>query len=223
MASIQLCGHETSIIDEHEGHYVCTQCGLVMSPYFIGGHKSYNEILSENDSWHREARDILDRINISVNISICDQVIRYFNAHFERKNRESLIFSIYKVLNDQIGVCLSLHELCNICGVDKSKVYNKQKINQNVSIDKTILVEKYCKMLGLTFKTTSLIKEELDKQRPSGHTPSTIIAGTIYSVCKKLKEKVTVKKVSQITSVSQISIQRFYKYDSTSRRKISIW
>lgn len=213
MASFQLCGHETQVLSE--GSYVCALCGLVMSPYYEVK-EFHNEILAAKDSWYKEAHDILDRLNISC-AGTCALVIQYLNEHFKQKNKESLLFSIYKVLNDQVGVCLSLHELCNICGINKSKVYEKQQINQNVSVDKTILAEKYCVMLGLNFKTTSLIKDKLSKHKLSGHTPLTVIAGTIYSVCKGLKHKITVKKVSQITSVSQISIQRFIKYDSTQR------
>lgn len=217
MATIQLCNHEDTVLDVHEGHYACTLCGLVMSPYFTVRNDEFrHERRANPDIWHKEACDILDRINFPV--SYCDKVIRYFNSHFERKDRESLIFSIYKVLNDQFGVCLSLHEICNICGMDKSKVSDKQKVNENVPIDKTILVEKYCAQLELPFKTTSLIKEELLKKSLSGHTPLTVIAGTIYQVCKRLNLKITIKKVALATSVSQISIQRFCKYDNTSRR-----
>jgi len=216
MGSFRTCGHETQVLDQHEGQYVCVSCGLVTSPYFTEDYKFHNEILSEGDIWFKEVRDILDRVNVTSS-SICDEVIQYLNTHFERKSKESLLFSVYKVLNDQVGICLSLHELCNICAVSKSKVYEKQKVNQNVTVDKTILVEKYCAMLNLTYKTTSLIKEKLSKHRLSGHTPLTIIAGTIYLVCKSLKEKITVKKVSQVTSVSQISIRRFIKYDSSQR------
>lgn len=216
MASIQLCGHETTVLDEHEGHYVCTLCGLVISPYFTTrGNEFHHEIRSAN-IWHKEACDILDRINIPV--FYCDEIIRYLNVHFEKKNRESLMFAIYKVLNDQLGMCLSLHELCNASGINKSKVYEKQIINENVLIDKTILAEKYCMLLGLPFKTTSLVKEELCKKSISGHAPSTIIAGTIYQVCKKLKLKIPIKKVASATTVSQISIQRFCKHDNSSRR-----
>jgi len=216
MASISTCSHENTVLDVHEGHYVCSLCGLVTSPYFTTKQDEFHNEIGVGDIWYKEACDILDRINIPV--SYCEKVIRYLNSHFEKKDRESLIFSIYKVVNDQFGVCLSLHELCNTCGINKTKVCCKQKVNENVSIDKITLVEKYYTLLGLSYQTTSLIKEELSNKSLSGHAPLTIIAGTIYQVCKRLKLKITVKKVASATSISQISIQRFCKYDNSPRR-----
>ena len=112
-------------------------------------------------------------------------------------------------------------DLARAMGLDMPKIYARQKkTKEHVNLDNAALAEKYCVALGLDFDAISLIKERLKANAATGHTPSTIIAGTIYTVGKERKLKLPIKKISQATSVSCISIQRFANVFSQ-RRKVS--
>ena len=124
------------------------------------------------------------------------------------KSLEKLLFSTYKVLNG-MNVNISLHDLSLSTGVSLSKIYSEQRSNENVCIDLIPIAERYCSALNIDFQTTTLIKDILIQPHESGHTPSTIVAGTIFKVCKKNNINISAKQISEVSSVSCISIQRF--------------
>jgi len=216
------CDHKNEFLDDREGHYVCLSCGLVLDNFFDDRHIKFSgplisqSTINKSDRWLEDVCDILDKINIPTRFGA--DIIHHFKSAHHTKNRQNLIASIYKVLNDKLGVCITLKELSNILGCVKREIRNRQKPEiLNVSVDKDALTEKYCSLLGLDFKSASLIKEEIRKVKKAGHSPTTIVAGTIYLTCKKLRLKKTIKNVSDVTTVSSISIQRFVKYANSQR------
>lgn len=219
MDLIGKCSHETELLDDREGHYVCLLCGLVLEEFFYDPNLTFQnsspfgsqKLIDKSDHWLGDVYDILDKINLPRRFS--SDIIHHFNTCHLTKNRKNLLMSIYYVLNDKLGVSLTLAEITNVMGCAKNEIRNQHRPETlNVSLDKDALTEKYCSMLGLDFKTASLIKEEILTIKKAGHSPTTIVAGTIYLVCKRLKLKRTIKNVSDVTSVSAISIQRFVKY-----------
>lgn len=206
-----MCLHEDYIIDCHEGAIICTSCGLVLSDYYEG--ESLPEIQHPYPTlskWADEAINILDMIHLPP--SFVDKIIHYFSANYPHKSYAALIFSIYKILNDVYDAGVSLKDLSNVTGVSKPSIFAAQKLGENIILNTVKSVEKHCITLKLSPKTISLIKAYINENAPSGHSPSTILAGSIYVVCKKLKIKLSIKKIAQVTTVSQISIQRFAKH-----------
>lgn len=198
------CEHLRDIIDLGESNHVCYDCGLVLDKHF----EIYQAPLdsTEYDEWAELAKDILDRYHISTNYY--SFIMKDFNSKKGKKSMEKLLFSTYKVLNG-MGVNVSLHDLSMSTGISLSKIYFEQKPNETVTIDMPAMAERHCFSLNIDFHTMSVIKEILNRPQESGHTPATIVAGTIYKVCKKKNLGITIKKISDVTSVSPISIQRF--------------
>jgi len=212
----KLCPSKSEILDSQNGHYVCTACGLVLDSFYLDTNQ-YNIFENQQipDKWIEETKDILDRINIPV--SFTDHILKHFELNYRIKNSKYLLDSIYTVLNN-LGIPISLNELANVNGCLKNKINckNVTEIN-NVQIDKFVLIEKYCAILQLDFKTTTLIKEKLSKVKKAGHSPTTVVGALIYSTCKELKLKKTIKDIALATSVSPISIQRYLKYEHSQR------
>lgn len=210
------CGHFTVVDDVHDGGVICLDCGEVLSPIYQQNEVKISHFFNEEHLDKKsqilldQAKDILDKIHLST--IFANQIVCYLNKQFKKRNTHNLIFSMYKVLNEMCDVPISLKELCGVTGLTLPDVCAYQQTNQNVVIKSYEIVEKYIKPLNLDFKTTSLIKEKIRNHKSSGHAPTTVIAGIIYSVCKNTEKKISVKKISELTSVSQISIQRFLKH-----------
>ena len=130
-------------------------------------------------------------------------------ASMSKSHDPPLLLLVSKYCLNSLGVSVSLHDLSIATGVHMSKIYLTQKPNENVKLDMSSLAEKFCCALKIDFKTTALIKERLTKPTESGHTPATVIAGSIYKIAKERKLKLSIKKISEVTSVSSISIQRY--------------
>jgi transcription initiation factor TFIIIB Brf1 subunit/transcription initiation factor TFIIB len=201
------CPHLNEIIDLGESSHVCHDCGLVLDKHYEMG-SDYKTPLKDfqHDDWAETVKDILDRLHISTRYWTF--IIDDFYKNIKKKTMERLIFSTYKILNS-LDVNVSLHDLSLATGVNMSKIYLTQKQNETVKLDMSSLAEKFCCALNLDFKTTALIKERLSKPIETGHTPATVIAGSIYKIAKEQKLKISIKKISDITSVSPISIQRY--------------
>lgn len=198
------CEHLRQIIDLGESNHVCYDCGLVIDKFF----EHYQAPLdsTDYDEWAELAKDILDRYHISTNYF--SFIMEDFNRKNGKKCMEKLLFSTYKVLNS-MNVNISLRDISLSTGISLSRIYSEQMPNETVRVDMTSMAERYCLSLNVDFHTISLIKELLAEPHESGHTPATVVAGTIYKVCKERKKNIPIKKISEVTGVSSISIQRF--------------
>lgn len=203
-----LCQHLSLIEDHREGQIVCCNCGLVTSPLFLNQIYNVRPNVFQEDVL-TEIQHLLDRIHVP--ICYGNQIESYYSKNFTTKSKNSIVFAVYKVLNE-LGIPISIKEISNISSVNKKSLNRAQNENNFVILDSTALVEKYSKMLGLSFKTTTVIKNNLTTLPISGHNPNSILASTIYQVCKKLKKKISIKQISLITNVSCISIQRYNNF-----------
>jgi transcription initiation factor TFIIIB Brf1 subunit/transcription initiation factor TFIIB len=211
------CMHSQQLIDPDRSSHVCLDCGLVLDICF---HSNFNKAknCAVNHKWGEITKDILDRFHIPVVYS--DFIVQHFYSSQVKKTTEALLFSIYKVLNEK-EIHVSLNDLARAMGSDMSKIYATQKkTNELVELDSCALAEKFCRALKLDSATVAVIKDKLKMNVTTGHTPSTIIAGTIYIVAKERKLKVPIKRIAEVTFTSPISIQRF-KNAFSQGRKIS--
>lgn len=201
------CKHLREIIDSTESNHVCYDCGLVLDKHFeVYQAPPLDSMKYDYDEWAETAKDVLDRHHISSRYYTF--VMKDFNKRRGRKTFGRLLFSIYKVLNS-MNISMSLHDLSLSNGVSLSKIYSEQETNETVTIDMPSMAERYCKELNIDFPTMSVIKEMLKEPHNSGHTPATVVAATIFKVCKKRGVSISLKKISHVSSVSTISIQRF--------------
>ena len=206
------CSHFNYAYDYHEGTEVCMSCGLVLAPLFItkfDQHISKTDSNSEKEKQKiQEIEDILDMMHISRIYS--NFIFKYFTKNFTVWNVKTTVFCIFKVLND-MGYSISMRELVAVTNVEKKKLSSAQPNNENVEVSFDNIAEKYCQLLKLPFKTITLIKDKIIKSPMTGHNPNSVIASVIYNTLKKEKQKISLKKISNLTNVSCISIQRYNK------------
>lgn len=196
------CKHINQIVDVHEGSYICTDCARVISDYFY--EESYqrqdkNLIPSQN-----ETSEILSRLNLPD--SFKDYIEENQKPICNKTNSIVNATNIYLTTNTNNSV-VTLKEISAITGINGKKIA-KNKIN---IIDKHLLLEKYCTLLNLNYKTYTVIKEKLKTYQLSGHNPLTVVASAIYRHSKENKLKLSMKKISDTFGISSISIQRYLK------------
>lgn len=80
-----------------------------------------------------------------------------------------------------------------------------------------MLLEKYCKLLDLSFQDYTLIKEQIQNKPLSGHPPLTVIGYYIFVHCKTNKIKQSMKNICSTLGISTISLQRYRKYELSCR------
>lgn len=190
------CKHLNVVIDEHEGIYICTDCAHVISNYFI--HDRIVNTEFQTSEKNNETLEILARLNLPDSFK-----------DFISKQNESLVnnaSNIYIKTNEKNSV-VTLKEMSSITGI------KPQKLAKNMTnvINKELLLEKYCTLLDLDFKSSTVIKENYLSKEISGHNPLTVVASAIYIYSKKEKKKLSMKKISDVFGISPISIQRYLK------------
>lgn len=196
MSSFKSCLHINQISDIHEGSYVCTDCGLVLDQIYLCDFEKEKEQTEKNVPCMYQ--EMLERLNISL--------IR--NNDYTSNNVINVACKIYQNINNESAI--TLKEVTSATGVSSKMLNNATKGSVTI-VDKEILLEKYCCQLDIAYKHYTLIKELLQKQNISGHNPLTIIGSCIYLYSKEKKLKISMKKISDCTGISCISIQRFIK------------
>jgi len=207
------CQHLNLVEDIHEGSIVCIDCALVISSLFLNqirqvSNSGQDFSPSENTSL-TEIKNLLDRIHIST--SYGDKINAHLQKNYVTTSMEAIVFSVYKVLNE-MGISISMKEISQATNISKKVLHKAQSINEVVHIDFSEVVEKYVRLLGLPYEILALIKKTILKCPKTGHNPNSILAAVIYQVCKQTNQRVSMKKISQVTKVSCISIQRYNKY-----------
>lgn len=201
MSDIKSCEHLNKVIDEHEGTLVCISCGLVVDDQLLINYdKNYSDEKTNQDNFESDSfKEYLSRLNLS------ESALNSFNQS-KTKNLSSIASNLYITINQSSSV--SLKEILSVTGANEKQIV-KQTRGHTTILKKEILLEKYCNQLELDFKIYTLIKELLEKLKITGHNPLTLIASCIYFTCKKLKLKLSMKKISNTVGISCISIQRF--------------
>ena len=190
------CKHLNVVIDEHEGTYICTDCAYVISNYFIHDRIINTEFQTQEEN--KDTLEILARLNLPDSFK-----------DFISNQNESLVnnaSNIY-IKTNEINSVVTLKEMSSITGI------KPQKLAKNMTnvINKELLLEKYCTILDIDFKSSTVIKENYLSKEITGHNPLTVVASAIYIYSKKENKKLSMKKISDVFGISPISIQRYLK------------
>jgi transcription initiation factor TFIIIB Brf1 subunit/transcription initiation factor TFIIB len=201
--------------DIHTGDIICTTCGLVMDVNYIEENK-FNEINKETKTNEYDIIEtVIDHLHLPksyVGFISKNYVKKYKNIK-THDNMKKISDCIYTTVND-INNCISIKDLTKICGVKSNSIKNKLTIH-----DLNVLTDKYLQQLYIPYKDRSVIKENVnEKYENTGYNPLTIIASILYIYCKKNRLKYSMIKIANIIGISPISIQRFLKNDTISRR-----
>ncbi len=204
---MDICEHKYPVIDEHEGTSICCDCGLVIeTQYYIQNITNNDAPVKQNydinTKDHSDALELLNRLNLPSDI---------INQLPPDKQK---IENLYDEINKTSVV--TTKEFCAAAGIENKRLV---KCNQNkiMHTNITLLLDKYCKILNLSFRDYTLIKESMMKKPHSGHPPLTVIGYYIFLHCKTKKIKLSMKTICSTLSISTISIQRYRKYELSCR------
>ena len=215
-----LCEHQNSIIDQHEGSVVCIDCAQVLSDGLFF-HEVHNEktTLPEKKSVS-EFSEYLSALNISSNFSFdCERELNKAKQILKvEKTDQSLIsYALYNALLLR-DVPRSMREISAITGINTSALWKIQSEIQKVTcelrgknVSPVDLLERSCNYLNLSFCQMNEIKETLEKEKNYNYNPATIVGGHIYKYSKDKKLNLSLKKVSQTVGISVMSIQRYVR------------
>ena len=207
------CQHLETLDDFHEGSVVCTLCGLVISPLFsdfVPSIPCYQEEINSTESFClNEIKNLLDRIHVST--CFATRILTHLRMNFTTNSRRNVVYSVFKVLNE-LNIPISLKEISHVSNLSKKTLHQVQSHNEVIDVDFSDVVEKYARLLNLSFETIALIKAKIKNSTGSGHNPNSVLASTIYQICKSTGQRISMKKIAQVTQVSCVSIQRYNKF-----------
>jgi transcription initiation factor TFIIIB Brf1 subunit/transcription initiation factor TFIIB len=197
------CTHINQVIDEREGTMVCLDCGYVVAEQI------YHEtslLREENNNLSCQIKDILDKLFLPHCFTA--DIIRNYNKLTKKKHL--LEYVIYLTLHE-MGYPISIKDIACVTGITDSKIYDLQENDKAICLQPHDLLEKYCNLLQLDYKTYSLIKNDLPTKIETGHNPLTVIASTIYKFSKNNKLKLSMKQIASVVNISTVSIQRYIR------------
>ena len=206
---MDVCEHKYPMIDEHEGTTVCCDCGLVIEKELYISPLVWDDPIAvpirddlNKKNVRNDAVELLNRLNLS------EDVLN------QLPHDQQTIDNLFGAINKTSVV--TTKEFCAASGIRNKKLV---KMNQNKVIDTNIslLLEKYCKLLGLTYRDYTLIKDKLSLRPASGHPPLTVIGYYISQYCRTNKIKKSMKQICSVLAISIISIQRYRKYELSCR------
>ena len=203
------CQHINEIIDEREGTIICYDCGLVLSNYFFAQSQPQHSFFTPS-SILEEIKELLERLNLPQIFShdIYENLLKS-SAKTNSKTKKLIPYFVYKTLNE-IGCPVSIKDISSVSGISENDLYDMQQ-SETLVLNPHALLEKYCKLLGLSdFKIYSVIKEKMPTIN-TGHNPLTIIASLIYKYCKENNLKYSMKEIASTVGISSVSIQRYIK------------
>jgi transcription initiation factor TFIIIB Brf1 subunit/transcription initiation factor TFIIB len=194
------------IIDEREGTYICTDCGLVLNALVYNEYHPVEKMVDDENK--QQVKEILERLHLPE--CFLNTILDNFNNR-QKHTKKTLMFSIYQTLNE-LNFPISIKEISAVSGLSDVQIYDVQAENETILLKPDDLLEKYCKMLNFDYKVYSLIKGSLPSDSKTGHNPLTIIGTAIYVYCKRNKVKYSMKHIANVCNISCVSIQRYLKY-----------
>lgn len=208
-----LCLHINEIEDYKNGDIICTDCGLILDKIFIQHSTDFEmERFSPDKEYIFE---ILHRLNIP-NIH-CSKMLERYKTSIEMENKQNctntkksqlLTYAIYEVLNEY-GIPISLKDISAVSGIATDKLFSEQSCATTFPLNATL--EKYCSILGLSYKDFLKIQSTLPCVIQSGHNPTTILGSLLYKYSKDNSLDLSMKKIAHVLGISTVSIQRYLK------------
>lgn len=215
------CPHINLVYDVRQGDEICTDCGLVIGPYYISSYSDSTEEMNYYCEYKTFILELLERLNVPLKFS--EEISQHYESEKKKiqknlcseKKNQLICFSTFKVLNTY-GIPITLKDINGVSGVQTRDIFKHQSSVVNPTYHE--LLEKTCSMLQIDFKTLSVIKKLLPQSILSGHNPATVVGATIYKFCREKKLKYTVKVIANYLNISPISIQRYLaKHELSSR------
>lgn len=210
------CQHRDEIIDERNGDVICISCGLVMDSFYVNNsyheEKYFDKYIKLHNSVYDYICEILERLNISRTFlsQISDLYTQKYKFYSTSNKYILVAFCCYQVLNEN-NISISIKNISAVTGHTVEEISQIQGDTTCIVFDTHNALEKYCKMLNLSFHDYSLIKETIPIDQSSGHNPLTIISSAIYLYCLKTKINLSLKEICDITGISKISVQRYIR------------
>lgn len=211
------CTHQDEVIDERSGDIICISCGLVMDSFYVSNsvrqeEQFFDKPINLYNSVYDYTCEILERLNISR--SFLSQIFDLFTQKYKfysTSDRHALIaFCCYQILNEN-NVPISIKNISAVTGYSVEQISQMQDDTTSIVFDTHNALEKYCKMLNLSFHDYSLIKESIPIDQSSGHNPLTILSSAIHLYCVKNKKDLSLKDICDTTGISKISVQRYIR------------
>lgn len=207
------CSHFYEVTDERNGDIICTSCGLVLDVLYTNTHQSSNkfdEVILKKTDIVDYLSEMLSRLNAPFScLSFIVDMFSKKTKHVSQKDKYLFAsYCCYQTLND-LGIMTSIKMISAVTGYT---VEDLSKMNDNNSVIKFDIhesLEKYCKLLNLSFHDFSLIKKTIPAQQSSGHNPLTIISAAINNYCENYNYKISLKDICNITGISKISVHRY--------------
>lgn len=204
------CDHFYTVIDEHNGCFVCTNCGLVQDEFYC---KNKFEIFPENDIIiSKKIQDILHYFKIECTSIGHDLTIEMQKLSSLKHNNEHLAALLYFLLLENNNY-IRLSEVCLACNADEKKVWSILKDKQLKIVDIKHPLEKICSTLGLNYQDFKLLLDKIEGQCQTGHNPLTIIGSYIFHL---FGNKISIETIAQICNINVMAIKRYIKkYQNT--------
>lgn len=199
------CNHYNTALDQHNGCYVCMECGLVQDSYFYNNNYK-TDIKQNNISISNKIKDLLHNFNME-NTSLGEDLQRDMSKISSNKHIQEYLaaFMYYHLLNNNHYT--RLFQVCLACEADEKIVWNLLK-NMNLPIvDISFPLENICLQLGLTYNDFKNTLNDIRQTKHSGHNPLTIIGGHLY---KNFKEKISINEIANLCNLTPTSIKRYY-------------
>ena len=155
-----VCDHKNQVIDDHEGTYICLDCAKVLDNVYISSFEYNNFDLESNGVDTQEnviSSEISHRLNIP-NLNIKDE-----------KNNIKSVSKLYLNANKN-NFTVTLKEMSAVSGFSSKQIGKEIKNTVNI-LDISTLLEKYCKLLSLDYKSYSVIKENITKYEKTENNP----------------------------------------------------
>ncbi len=196
------CLHINEVIDQHEGFFVCVDCGYVKDSCFSELlHSISDKNVAININTFGETENILEQFHVPEHFS---QIVNSKNK--KTSNVKKIISNIYNSVNE-FNSNILLKDIANFSNLLPNQIKSKDVLIVNLDD----ILEKYTKKFDLSFKTYSIIKEKISQFNNTGYQPLTIIAGLIYLYHISIKKRLSMRTIALTLGISSISIQRFTK------------
>ena len=146
---------------------------------------------------------------------IRSNVMQDKNIKKPRSFKAILIAALYGTLQRE-QVSFTLREICSHTEIGSNQIAGAfcRYIQRSHTLSTLHIYERFCAKLQLPKEVTRKVEKTLisyENLTNSCHNPASVVGGVIFYYCKKLKLKITLKMVSEVTGVARISISRFVR------------
>ena len=216
MDIVNTCIHYNFIIDEREGMEICTDCGFVISDFHTIENVINTNSIDEKDQYFTYIRNISDKLHV-----IDGHVLKsyqLFLRHCKKFRAETALhtlalYCLYVTLKND-GSYRPLNCLLMISG-ESMKNFGKiekkiNKLSKNISIEDVLSPRLL--LLNLSENDKRSIIELSKKLNVRSFSPLNFSASLTLLYSKFKRQKISLKKISEIFHVCTMSIHRCSKY-----------